>query len=93
MKVYQEAEIWLHTVIAAALDGGEWSASGPSDFISGERASDTYCLRGWVGHKVGLEAVGKREIALHRGTQNMISGSPSRILVTVLSYPDLLLIT
>jgi hypothetical protein len=34
MKTYQEVEVQLHTLIAAALGGGEWSASGLSHFIS-----------------------------------------------------------
>jgi hypothetical protein len=72
IKTYQEMEVQLHTLIATALDGGEWSASGLSHFISGERSSGAYCLGGWVGYEAGLDAVEKIEIASHPGTQNMI---------------------
>jgi hypothetical protein len=36
----------------SALDEGEWSASRPDRFISG-----TYCICGWVGPRVNLNAV------------------------------------
>jgi hypothetical protein len=38
MKTYGEAEIQLHEFLISALDGGEWLASRPELFTSGERA-------------------------------------------------------
>jgi hypothetical protein len=43
------------------LDGGEWSASCPGRFTPGERASGTHWI-GWLGFKVGLDAMEKRQI-------------------------------
>jgi len=34
-----------------ALDGGQWSASRPGRFNTGERTSDTHWIGGWVGQK------------------------------------------
>jgi hypothetical protein len=34
--------------LTSALDGGEWSASRPSRFISKERAPGTHWIGGWV---------------------------------------------
>jgi len=36
MKVYGEMEVYLHTFLTLALDGGEWSASHPCHFNPGE---------------------------------------------------------
>jgi hypothetical protein len=41
----------------SALVGGEWSASRPGRFTPG-----THWIRGWVGPRVDLEAIKKREI-------------------------------
>jgi hypothetical protein len=37
--VYGRVEIWLHTLLTSALSRGEWSASGPGRFNTGERIS------------------------------------------------------
>jgi hypothetical protein len=69
-----------------ALDGGEWSASCPCRFTSGERAPGTCWIRGWVGPRFGLDAVEKRKI-LHSQESNpdRLACSPS---LYRLSYPD-----
>jgi len=38
-------EVQLHAFLTSALDGGEWSVSGPGRFIRRERAPDTH----WIG--------------------------------------------
>jgi hypothetical protein len=48
--------------LASALDGGEWSASRPCRFISGERSPGTHWIGGWVNRIVGLDAAEKRKI-------------------------------
>jgi hypothetical protein len=35
--------------------GGEWSASHPCPFTSGERAPGTHWTGGWVDPRVGLD--------------------------------------
>jgi hypothetical protein len=47
--------------LASALDEGEWSASRPGPFTPGERTG-THWTGGWVGPRVGLEAVEKINI-------------------------------
>jgi hypothetical protein len=37
MDAYRELEIWMHTFLTWALNGGEWSVSCSGCFTSGER--------------------------------------------------------
>jgi hypothetical protein len=58
---------WMYSSthsLTSALDTGEWSASRPGRFTSGERAFGTHRIGGWVGPSAGLDAVGKRENAI-----------------------------
>jgi hypothetical protein len=50
-------------LLAWALEGGEWSASGPGHFNPGERAASTHWLGGWVGPSAGLDAVEYRTLS------------------------------
>jgi hypothetical protein len=45
-------------LLISALGGSEWSASR---FTPGETASDTHCIKGWVGPRAGLDAMEKRK--------------------------------
>jgi hypothetical protein len=38
MKMYGGVEVQLHLIFISALDGGEWSASGPGRITLGEKA-------------------------------------------------------
>jgi hypothetical protein len=55
-------ELYLNAFLTSALDGGEWSASRPGRFIPRERAPGTRWIGGWMGPRVGLDAVVKRKI-------------------------------
>jgi hypothetical protein len=46
----------------SALDGGEQSASRLGHFTSGETAPGTHWLGGWMGPRIGLDAVALRKI-------------------------------
>jgi hypothetical protein len=48
--------------LTLALDGGEWSASGPYFFTPRVRAPDYNWIGGWVGPRAGLDVVEKRKI-------------------------------
>jgi hypothetical protein len=62
---------------------GEWSASRPSHFTpSGQRSHGTPWIGGWVGPKVGLDAVATRKICL---CQQSKPGHPVRSLCTILT--------
>jgi hypothetical protein len=78
MKTYGGVEVYLHAFLTSALDGSEWSASRPGHFIHGERALGTHCIGGWVGSRVGLDAVAK--IPSHCRESN--TGHPACCLVT-----------
>jgi hypothetical protein len=45
--------------LTSALDGGEWSASGPDCFISGEGAHGAHWLGGFMGLRAGLDVIEK----------------------------------
>jgi hypothetical protein len=48
--------------LTSELDGGEWSASHPGRFTSGEIAPGTHWIGGWMGPRDGLDAVEKTEV-------------------------------
>jgi hypothetical protein len=54
MKGFREVEVQLHVFLASALDGGEWTASGP---YPGERTPGALWTEGWAGSTAGLDAV------------------------------------
>jgi hypothetical protein len=54
---YALKEVWLHSFLSSALDGGEWSSSRPGRFTPG-----THCVGDWVASRATLNAVRKRKI-------------------------------
>jgi hypothetical protein len=64
-----EMEVQLHSFLTSALDGGEWSASRTSRFISGVRVAGSNCTEGWVGPRAGMDDMvkGKNPIILPAG--------------------------
>jgi hypothetical protein len=57
MKTYGGVGVWLHAFLTLGLDGGEWSVSRPCCFNAGAKAPDTQWIGGWVGPRVGMDAV------------------------------------
>jgi hypothetical protein len=47
--------------LISTLDGGEWSASHPGRFTSGERVPGTHWIGGWVDSRAGLDDVGREQ--------------------------------
>jgi hypothetical protein len=62
MKMHGKAYVYINVFLASALVGGEWSASRPGCFTPGEIALGTYWIRGWVGPRVSLDDVDRRQI-------------------------------
>jgi hypothetical protein len=67
-------DVWRNRGIAppfltSALDRGEWSASRPSYFTSGEESPGTHWIGGWVDPKAGLDATGKKQFLALLGTE------------------------
>jgi hypothetical protein len=52
-------EVYLHSFLTWALDGGEWSNSHPGRFIPRERDPGIQWTGGWVGPRAGLDTVVK----------------------------------
>jgi hypothetical protein len=61
--------------LTSALVGSEWSASRLGRFAPGEIAPGTHWIGGWMGPRIGLEAVQKRKILLCRESN---PGRPAR---------------
>jgi hypothetical protein len=59
--------------LTSTLDGGEWSASRSCRFTSGERARSTHLIGGWVGPRVGLDAVKKRKIVISNSVASRLT--------------------
>jgi len=55
-------EVVLHPFLTFTLDGGEWSSSCSSCLTPWEIAAHAHWLGGWVGLRVGLDALYKRKI-------------------------------
>jgi len=54
--------------LTSALDVGELSDSRPGHFTPRERELGTHWIGGWVGPRVGLDMVAKREeFSVHAG--------------------------
>jgi hypothetical protein len=49
MRAFWEVDVQIHALLTWALVGGEWPASLPGRFISGEKASGTRWIGDWVG--------------------------------------------
>jgi len=83
-------ELELDVFLTQARDGGELSASRPGRFTSGERASDTYWIGGWVSPRAGLDAVTRKIPSL---CQEWNPGHPARSVVTIMTGLPRLLVT
>jgi hypothetical protein len=62
MKAYGGVDVLIHVFLTSALAGGEWSASRPYRFTSGERAPHTHWIGGSVVPRAGLDDVEKRKL-------------------------------
>jgi hypothetical protein len=69
-------EVLLHTFSTIELDGGEWSASLPDCFTSGERTCSTYRIGGWVGSRAGMDVLKKRDISCSLQALNLGLSNP-----------------
>jgi hypothetical protein len=59
MKEYGGVGVEIHTFLTSALVGGQWSASRPGRFTSGESAPGTHSIGGWVDPRAGLDDMEK----------------------------------
>jgi hypothetical protein len=75
----------LHAFLTSAVDGSEWPASLPGRLTPGERSSGTRYIEGWVGSRVGFDAVDKRKILPLPGFEPRPS---SLSLYRLLSVPE-----
>jgi hypothetical protein len=89
MKAYGGVDVEIHVFMTSALVGGEWSASRPGRFITGERASDTQWIGGWVGPRAGLDVEKRKFLTLPGLELRLLSRPALSQSLYRLSYPDL----
>jgi hypothetical protein len=78
MKAYGGVDVQIHIFLTAALVGGEWSASRPGHFTSGEGAPGNNWIGRWVCPRAGLDDVEKRKFLTLPGQELRPLGSPAR---------------
>jgi hypothetical protein len=69
MKAYGRVDVQTHLFLTSVLVGGEWSASCPGHFTTGERALGTHSIGGWVGRRTSLGDMEKRKFLLLPGIE------------------------
>jgi hypothetical protein len=71
-------DVEIHIFLTSALVGGEWSASRPGRFTSGEIAPGTHWIGGWLGSREGLNDVEKRKFLTLTGLELRPLRRPAR---------------
>jgi hypothetical protein len=70
-------DLYIRIFLTSALVGGEWSASRPGHFTTGERAPGTHWIGGWVDPTAGLDDVEKRKFLVLPGLEIRPLGCPA----------------
>jgi len=81
MKTWRSGVTQFLTFLTSVLDGGEWSASPPGQFTTGEGVPSSHWIGGWVGPTASLDAVARRNIPCL--SQELDCGCPAHSLVTL----------
>jgi hypothetical protein len=69
---------WIYRSTFSALPRGEWSASRPGRFTTGERSAGTHWICGWLEPRAGLDDVEKRKFLTLPGLELRPLGRPAR---------------
>jgi hypothetical protein len=77
-------DVYIHIFFTSALAGGEWSASRPSRFTPGERASGNHWIGGLVDPRTGLGDLEKRKFLALPGSKL----NPSAVEPVASRYTD-----
>jgi hypothetical protein len=70
---------WIYRSLTSALAGEEWSALRLGRFTSGERATVTHWIGGWVDPRAGLDDMEKRQFLTLLGLELRPFGRPSML--------------
>jgi hypothetical protein len=86
--MYWGVDVQTHIFVTSALVGGEWSASRPGRFTSGERVPGTYWIGGLVGSTGSLNNMEKWKFLALLGLELWPLGHPAcNQLLYQLRYP------
>jgi hypothetical protein len=85
MKLYNRLQVYSHTFLTMALNGGEWSASCPGHFTITERDPSTHGIGGCMGPSASLHAVEERKILSLPGFEPLTSWASSPQPITILT--------
>jgi hypothetical protein len=77
MKAYGGVDVQIHIFLISVLVGDKWSPSRPDRFTSGERASGTDWIGGWVDPRAGLDDMVKKQILTLPGLAPRPLGRPA----------------
>jgi hypothetical protein len=75
---YARVDVQIHVFLTSALFGGEWSASCPCRFASGERAPGTHWLGGRFGPGMALDDIEMWKFLTLPGLELSHLGRPAR---------------
>jgi hypothetical protein len=78
MKTYGGVGVYTQVFLTSAIVGGEWSASRPCRFISGERAPGIHWVGGWVSPIADLDDMKKLKFFPPPGLELRPPGRPAR---------------
>jgi hypothetical protein len=87
MKAYRVVDVYIHMFLTSALAGGEWSASRPGRFTTGERAPCTHWIGGLVDPRAGLDDVKMRKFVTVTGLE-LVQPVASRYTDYSISVPS-----
>jgi hypothetical protein len=78
MKAYEGDYIHIQVSLTSALLGGDWSASRPDRFTSGERVHGTHWIGGWVDPRACMDNMERRKFLTSSGLELRSHSSPAR---------------
>jgi hypothetical protein len=76
MKAYGGVDVQIHIFLISTVAGGEWSASRPGRFTSGESAPGTDWIGGWADPRAGPNDMEKRKFLALPGLELRSLGRP-----------------
>jgi hypothetical protein len=78
MLAYGGVNLYIHIFLTSTLVAGEWSATCTDRHTPGDKTPGTHWIGYWVGPRVGLDDVEKRQFLTLTGLEHRALGLPAR---------------